>query len=251
LKWPLYRWFIPKFDACLAVGKWSKDYYLHYGASPDRIFFVPHVIDDERFARAAELNSPHRSELRQRWQLRNEATVFLFIGKFIQKKRPLDFIEAVSRVARRGGDVMGLMVGDGPLRRECEEIVMRSDAPVKFAGFLNQSEIISAYVAADALVLPSDGGETWGLVVNEAMSCGLPCFVSDQVGCGPDMIAPSETGAIFSVGDTEALANLLISYAGDRTMLSRMSGPARQMAKRNSVSVAVEGVIEALAAVRR
>ena len=43
--------------------------------------------------------------------------------------------------------------------------------PVHFTGFLNQSQMVDAYVASDCLVLPSDGRETWGLVVNEAMSC--------------------------------------------------------------------------------
>jgi Glycosyltransferase Family 4 len=50
LKRPFYRAAIPRFDACLAVGKWSTEYFLHYGARPDRVFFVPHSVDDERFS---------------------------------------------------------------------------------------------------------------------------------------------------------------------------------------------------------
>ena len=56
-----------------------------------------------------------------------------------------------------------------------------------FTGFLNQTEISRAYVAADCLVLPSDYDETWGLVVNEAMASGLPCIISDRCGCAPDL----------------------------------------------------------------
>ena len=45
-----YRCFIPKFDACLAAGKWSSDYFVHYGARRRNIFLVPHVIDEDRFS---------------------------------------------------------------------------------------------------------------------------------------------------------------------------------------------------------
>ena len=72
-------------------------------------------------------------------------------------------------------------------------------------GFVNQSELPAVYASADLLVLPSDGQETWGLVVNEAMACGIPAVVSDAVGCGPDLIEPGRTGAIFPFGDMAAL----------------------------------------------
>jgi glycosyltransferase involved in cell wall biosynthesis len=207
LKWPFYHWFIPGLDACLAVGKWSTEYYLYYGARPDRVFLVPHTVDDDYFARESARLLPGRSQLRRCWDFDDQAVVFLFAGKFTEKKRPMDFVEAVARAARRDHRIRGLMVGDGPLRAACEEFVMRNNAPIRFAGFLNQSQIISAYVAADALVLPS--AETWGMVVNEAMSCGRPCILSDQVGAGPDMLTQDETGAIFPLGDPEALAKLL------------------------------------------
>src|SRR5437016_12991755 len=46
MKRPLYRWFIPRLDACLPVGKWSRDYFLRYTAPTERVFIVPHTIDD-------------------------------------------------------------------------------------------------------------------------------------------------------------------------------------------------------------
>src|SRR5439155_21723233 len=64
--------------------------------------------------------------------------------------------------------------------------------------------------ASDVLVLPSDGRETWGLVVNEAMACGRPAIVSDAAGCCPDMIEEGKTGFVFEMGDVEALAECLI-----------------------------------------
>jgi glycosyltransferase involved in cell wall biosynthesis len=87
-------------------------------------------------------------------------------------------------------------------------------------GFVNQSELPAVYASADLLVLPSDGQETWGLVVNEAMACGIPAVVSDAVGCGPDLIDPGRTGATFPFGDTAALTSAIrnvLSFDAEQT----------------------------------
>ena len=242
----LYRWFIPKVDACCAVGAWSRDYFLHYGARPDRVFVVPHVVDVDFFRKKAERLHSRQPALRREWQLDEAATVFLFAGKFIEKKRPMDFVRAIAGANKNGTRIMGLMVGDGPLRQACEDEVKRSNAPIRFAGFLNQSKMPNAYAAADALVLPSDGGETWGLVVNEAMASGKPCLVSDRVGCGPDLVVPGETGEVFALGDIVALSALLSSHAERRIALKEMGAKAEQKASRYSLGAAVDAVVDAM-----
>jgi glycosyltransferase involved in cell wall biosynthesis len=119
--------------------------------------------------------------------------------------------------------------------------------PLSFIGFLNQSEIVRAYVAADCLVLPSDAGETWGLVVNEAMACGLPAIVSDQVGCGPDLIHEGETGATFPMGDVTALAKRMVEFAADPDALVAMGQRAQRLVLSDySVERAVEGTLDAI-----
>jgi glycosyltransferase involved in cell wall biosynthesis len=82
--------------------------------------------------------------------------------------------------------------------------------PASFTGFLNQTEISQAYVAADCLVLPSDYGETWGLVVNEALASQLPCIVSDACGCAENLVPPDQR---FRMGNVEALANKIEDVA--------------------------------------
>jgi glycosyltransferase involved in cell wall biosynthesis len=81
----------------------------------------------------------------------------------------------------------------------------RSGPNASFVGFLNQSQIARAYVAADCLVLPSNARETWGLVVNEAMASGLPCVVSDACGCAEDLVRPIRPDLCYPVGDITAL----------------------------------------------
>jgi len=222
---------------------------LHYGAREEHLFIVPHVIDTDYFLGESKRLESGRGLLRARWGLSDDGVVFLFAGKFTEKKRPLDFVNAIGQARLLGAEVEGLMVGDGPLRAACEQLAREKDLPIKFAGFLNQSEITAAYVAADALVLPSDGGETWGLVVNEAMTCGVPCFVSDRVGCGPDMIRNGETGATFPLGDTKQLGNILAELAANKERVSWMSERAREKAQQYTLDVAVDRTIQAVEAV--
>src|SRR5262249_32319263 len=83
-----------------------------------------------------------------------------------------------------------------------------------FVGFLNQSEIGRAYVAADCLVLPSEK-ETWGLVVNEAMASGLPCIVSNACGCVEDLVEPLRPDLCYPAGDIIALERAMEAVMTD------------------------------------
>jgi len=241
----VYSRFIPRFDACLAVGTWSKEYFLRYGASPERIFVVPHAVDNAFFRLESDRLKPMRSELRKKWGLNEDAIVFAFSGKFIEKKRPMDFVHAI-HLAAQSAMLQGFMIGDGPLRPACQNFAQEHNAPVRFAGFLNQSQVPAAYSTCDALVLPSDSGETWGLVVNEAMACGRPAIVSDQVGCGPDLIVPGRTGSIFPMGNVETLAKQMIELAESPAKLTEMGANAGRMIEHYSAPVAVDNLVQCL-----
>jgi glycosyltransferase involved in cell wall biosynthesis len=240
-----YRRLIPRFDACLATGVWSREYFQHYKARPERIFFVPHVIDSGWLQSETQRMAARRSELRQAWNVGDENVVFLFVGKFTETKRPLDFVRAVSEAAKAEKTVTGLMVGDGSLRPFCERFVQSHRAPISFTGFLNQSQIARAYASGDVLVLPSVG-ETWGMVVNEAMACGLPALVSDRVGCGPDLVTSGHTGLIFPHGNVSALSASMVRMARDRVQLNLMGCEAQKRIQRYSLPAAVDGVLQAL-----
>lgn len=241
----LGRW-LPRFNRYLTVGKLNEDYYEFYGADPKRFFPVRHFVDNERFASQAELARLRRPELRSRWGMGKEAVVFIFAGKFIEKKRPMDAILAIALLHSQGLPVHLLMVGDGKLRLRCEQYCREKNLPVSFTGFLNQGEIAEAYVASDVLVVPSGYAETWGLVVNEALSCGLPAIVSDRVGCWPDLVKPSTTGAIFPVTDVTALAEAMKPYAEAVSLAREHGANASKHVGNYSVIAAADNTIAAL-----
>jgi glycosyltransferase involved in cell wall biosynthesis len=164
----------------------------------------------------------------------------------IDDKRPLDVVRAVGRLTAAGEAIELIIAGAGELERSMSEAAHAEGVEARFLGFVNQSRLPAVYASADVIVLPSSARETWGLVINEAMACGVPAVVSDSVGCGPDLVEPGVTGAIFPVGDVEAMA------AAIRTALALdPQATRRRLAERMttySPAKAADGLIQAAAA---
>jgi len=246
-----HRALLRQYAAYLCIGEQNRRYYESAGIPSARMFDTPYCVDNARFAAgaAAQLREHGREKLRSRFGLAPDLPTFLFSGKFVEKKRPGDLIGALRALAPNGVPVAQvLMVGNGPLRAELEAAAR--GLPVSFAGFLNQSEITAAYAASDCLVLPSTHGETWGLVVNEAMACGLPALVSDQVGCAVNLITPGVTGFCFPCGDVNALAEQMRFLVGNPEALEKMGIAARtRVHEEYTFDRVVRGVRAALASV--
>jgi glycosyltransferase involved in cell wall biosynthesis len=215
-------------DRILYIGEANRQFYLKLGIAEQRLAPAPYCVDNARFATAAAAVAPERDHIREEWGIPNDAFCFLFVGKFIATKRPFDLIEAARRLQYkfREKKIHLLWVGSGELGEQLRQACDVSfDAERKdrsalnpcigpnasFVGFLNQSEISKAYVAADCLVLPSNAGETWGLVVNEAMASGLPCVVSNACGCAEDLVDPIRPDLSYPVGKIIALEHAMAS----------------------------------------
>jgi glycosyltransferase involved in cell wall biosynthesis len=236
-----HRRFIPRFAACLAVGTRSAEYFRFYGAR--RVVRSPHFVDNEFFARGAA--TAVVAATRRAWGVPDHAVIVGFVGKLVPKKRPLDVVEAVAKSGRR--DVHVVYVGDGVLREACRAAAHRLSVPATFAGFCNQTSLPAAYAALDVLVLPSDARETWGLVVNEAMACGVPAVVSSAAGCAPDLVVEAQTGYSFPVGDVRMLAALLDTLASSSELRRRLGQMSRTHISANTAQAAVAGILEAVA----
>ena len=232
LKWLLLRRLLNRVDRFLTIGEANRQFYRRLGYSEEKMVPAPYCVENRRFADLAAQLRPDRRLIRAAWDIPDDAFCFLFVGKFIAKKRPLDLAEAVRRlqVNEPARKLHILWVGTGELgeavrdacsikydaqREGANNRASEGKPSASFLGFLNQSEIVRAYVAADALVLPSDAKETWGLVANEAMASGLPCVVSDACGCADDLVRPVRPDLCFPVGDVDALVRALAAMIAD------------------------------------
>ncbi len=250
----LHRLLLRQYAAFLAIGSANRDFYRFHGCREDRIFWTPYAVDNDFFAAQAAARAGQEAALRTAFGIPPGACVFLFAGKLEEKKHPLDLLEAVSLLP---ADVRArthvLVAGDGPLRGACERLARDKQLPVLFAGFLNQSRLPDAYAAADVLVLPSDAGETWGLVVNEAMASGRPVVVSRAAGCCADLVVEGETGHAFAAHDLHGLASILGGYPREPTRAARQGRSAECHIRRFCYAEIMNGLRQALdvCAVRR
>jgi len=226
-------------DQFLCIGTANRELYRSYGIPESKLHMAMYAVDNERFAAQAAALRGQRSVVRSQWSIPEDAYCVLFCGKFIPKKHPMDVVKAAQLLlashpelkihllfagsGELGGELRAAchVVCDAERRKTTDDGLQTTDTDnrelitdnaksrASFTGFLNQTEVSQAYVAADRLVLPSDYNETWGLVVNEAMASGLPCIISDRCGCAPDL-GNACGNAVFSFGNTSDLAKEIV-----------------------------------------
>jgi len=156
---------------------------------------------------------------------RTAGPYFLASSRFIERKNLRRLIDAYADYRRRSLDsslatrhpslpTWGLvLLGTGPLREEMMRQVERERIPeVSFPGFQQLDALLGYYAGAGAFVHPARQ-EQWGLVVNEAMACGLPVLVSRTVGAAYDLVQDGVNGFRFDPEDTGGLAALLTKVA--------------------------------------
>ena len=165
---------------------------------------------------------------------------FLFVGRLVERKRPLAAVRAFRRLADTDPRVTLHVVGDGPLlNRAITEAGAHRDR-VRFSGRLEGNALVRAYVDADVLVLPADR-EVWGLVVNEALAAGLYVIASDRVGSAADLLGDG-LGDQFSVDDEDELVRAMGRALGEDA-----SASAREFRRRRVAGVTPESFAAVLA----
>jgi glycosyltransferase involved in cell wall biosynthesis len=233
-----------RFAAFLYVGAANRDYLRIHGAPHKKMFFSPHAVDNDRFMAAAPQAAVDAADWKQELGVPPHRQVILFVGKFEEKKRPLDLLDAFESAQLPNAAL--LFVGSGALEQLLRQRA-RAMPHVYFAPFQNQSLMPRAYAAGDVVVLPSFGSsETWGLCVNEAMCLEKPAIVSSHVGCSLDLVLPGKTGQVFEAGNREALREALCQVVSNAAKLKQMGANARELVASYSYAQSSKGLFDAL-----
>ena len=213
-----------------SVGTRSTVNFLAHGGDPSRLHLTLYCVDTEFFAPTTRFQEEsYRISTKG-----SEKTVrFLFAGKLSARKGIIELIRTFKDSFQTTENVSLTIAGDGVLRKEIETLASDRPQQFKLLGFQNQTQMRHIYNTHHCLVLPSIWGETWGLVVNEALSSGIPVIVSNAVGCAEDLISP-DTGLVFDIANPESLkmglltaySNLLSEKWPNREALAAMSEAA-------------------------
>jgi len=189
-------------NAYSANGTVGIKYLELYGISSEKIFNQYMTVDVDYFMGKSKNLVKCRFETRQKYNLTEDCIVVMYAGRLIEDKGVQDLIEAVKNLKDENINIKALIVGDGTfksdLKRKSEDI--KSD--IIFTGHIKPEELYKYYYASDIFILPTYS-DLWGLVVNEAMACGLPVIVTDAAGCSLDLVR--NNGIIIKKGDVNGL----------------------------------------------
>ncbi|HUM04671.1 MAG TPA: glycosyltransferase [Terriglobales bacterium] len=237
------RKFIRSGQGYVVPGTSAASYLKTFGVAEDRIFVAPNAVDAEQFL---EMSVEARRDPNLRVRLRLPDRYVLYVGRFVRSKGVFDLLDAYATLPKETRQVASLvMVGDGPER---EELVRRSRAidggETVFPGFLQRDELPALYALADVLVLPTYS-DTWGLVVNEAMACGLPVIVTRAAGCVADMVKHGENGFLTDVGDVPAMSQAMKQIVNDPGLRERLGRCSMATSARFTPQMWAEGIAEA------
>ena len=190
-----------------------KDLFRHYRMEEERIFLMPMMVDNSRFT--AEKNNSHYP------------FTFLFVGRLVSHKNVEHLIQQFNIVFSDKDAILNI-IGDGDQGKYL--IDKYTSEKVIFKGKKFNQELVAEYLNASCFVCPSLF-EPWGLVVNEALSSGLPVIASKEVGACFDLIKGKETG--FIADDMQEFGQMMLTLFNDAELLKRYSKNASDLMKNN------------------
>jgi D-inositol-3-phosphate glycosyltransferase len=216
----------------------AADLIEHYQASPERICVSPPGVDHTVFTPG------DRSAARVAFGL-DDGPVVGFVGR-IQALKGVDVaIRAVARIAGCRLLVVGGPSGpDGETEFESLRRLAEDLAPgrVVFHGPMEHAQVVDAYRACDAIVVPSHS-ESFGLVALEAMATGIP-VVASRVGGLPYVVVDGASGYLVPGHDPDHYADALESILLDPVRADELSAGALKRAGEFSWEVTVDRLLE-------
>ncbi len=235
--------FLRSCDGFVVPGKSALEYLQQATGRSRDIFIAPNAVDVQLFSTRNEL--ARATESRLRGALGLPARYFFFVGRLVKAKGVFDLLHAYSGLEAELRAEVGLVfAGDGPLRADLEAMA-RSVFPgsVHFPGFIQRDELPSYYSLAECLVLPTHS-DTWGMVVNEAMACGLPVICSSVAGCAADLIR--NNGRTVASCDVLQLRKAMLEIASDPELRKFMAEQSRILIRKYSPECCADGIAEAV-----
>jgi phosphatidylinositol alpha-mannosyltransferase len=181
---------------------------------------IPNGVDVPRFASAVPL---------ARWQ--DGIPNVLFVGRLEPRKGVLDLLKA-HRILRKTGSANRLLiVGSGPQEREARRYVAtRGLKEVEFLGRVTDAEKAQLFRTADVFVSPATGGESFGIVLLEAMAAGAPIVASDIHGY-KGVVRRGREGLLVPPHEPKELAQGIARLLGDPLLRAEMGAAGRLRAE--------------------
>lgn len=224
----VYLEFIFKYAYGFPGGTRQKELFRYYGMDEGKINIMPMTVDTKWFSDKNKILKEDKENIKNRLKINNEI-IMLFIGRLVKVKNLELLLDAFKEIDNKDNKNALVIVGDGEkddkLKTKCKS---ESISNVYFEGSKQVEEVVEYYAIADVFILPSYK-EPWGLVINEALACGLPVIVSDSVGAVDDLIKHAENGFIFKNNNLEQLIKYIKIILSDENVRKDMSEKSKNI----------------------
>jgi len=237
------RRFIRSCQGYIVPGKSAAEYLEGFGVPGEQIFSAPNAVDVERFAKNAsearqDATLPARLVLPDRY--------LLYVGRFVKSKGIFDLLSAYAKLPEEARQTVGLVfAGDGEEREELLRQSRKITGRILFPGFVQRDDLAAFYAWAEALVFPTHS-DPWGLVVNEAMACGLPIIATDVAGCTADLVHDGVNGYVVRASEPAQLSAAMLKLLQDSELREKMSEASATMSRSFTPQIWAEGVAHAV-----
>jgi len=207
----------------IALHKTEADQYKKMGVAENKIEIIPNGIDLSEYE-----SLPERGQFRNKYHIRNNEKIILYLGR-IHKIKGIDLlINAYSKLVKDIEETKLVIVGpdDGflsELKKQATELGM--EGKVLFTGSLFDHDKLSAYVDADVFVLPSYY-DCYPVTVLEAMACGTPVIITKNTGI-VDVV--NEAAYTVNCNNYLEFSNIIQRVLQDSTLRSNMSKIGRHL----------------------
>lgn len=205
-------------DRFIVLSKAFRDQLCQgYGAPADRVHVIPGGVETDIFRPMDVV------EARQRLVWPQKQKIIVCVRRLARRMGLENLIEAFGKVTVEHPDVKLMIGGQGPLRAELEQQVMRSglSRSIEFLGFIPDATLPAVYAAADLSIVPSSALEGFGLISLESLACGTPVLVT-PVGGLPDTVQGLGEDLVLKGTSTEHIADGLRGWLdGSLTLPSR------------------------------
>jgi glycosyltransferase involved in cell wall biosynthesis len=249
LEWveSLKAYFLSRCERFVVPGSASRDYLQSLGSTAESISIAPNAVDNDWFQMQAKSISRCSAEFRERLGLPER--YLLFVGRLVPEKGVFDLLAAYAGLEAGIRSNVGLVfAGDGPSKTELQQLAQSiGPGTIRFPGFLHREDLAGCYGLAEALILPTHS-DTWGLVVNEGMACGLPIVVTNVAGCSSDLVDDGWNGYVVPPRDPEKLGAAIDFVLRNPDLRREMTAHSLQRIRDYSPAACAEGLAAAVLA---
>jgi glycosyltransferase involved in cell wall biosynthesis len=239
LKFRIKKFFISSANMWLTTSLAAKNYLIHYGAKESKCYIYPFTSLTESDLLQIPPVADEKTRLRAVLGM-TEEKIILSVGRFSYLGGYGKGYDVLLKAARQLPKNLGFyIVGDEPT---AEFIKMREDmhlSNVHFVGFKGRDDLKKYYMASDLFVLMTIG-DVWGLVINEAMACGLPVITTDKCVAGLELVENGVNGYIVSVGDEQSLIKKIRTMIEDAGILTEMGGNSLKKIEKYTINEMVK-----------